>query len=108
MGCRISGKINYSLKDVIIILQPISRRIRSERLFIQNGHSGQLKGIDERPKDVRKSIPHFIRKAIDKRKDWSAISSMFGIFSIPEKLSTLSETKEIKKFAEDQGNLGGR
>ncbi|HBZ22061.1 MAG TPA: hypothetical protein DEO60_13095 [Bacteroidales bacterium] len=105
MGCRIAGKINYSLKDVIII--PATNKPQEEirkTFFYKIGIQVNLKGIDERPKDVRKSIPHFISKAIDKRKDNSVISSWFGIY-YSEKITTLSETKEIKKFAEDLGNL---
>jgi hypothetical protein len=105
VGCRISGKINYSLKDVIII--PATNQPQDEirkTFFYKMGIQVNLKGIDERPKDVRKSIPHFIRKAIDKRKDSSVISSLFGI-NYSGKITTLSETKEIKKFAEDQGDL---
>jgi len=105
MGCRIAGKINYSLKDVIII--PATNKPQEEirkTLFYKIGIQVNLKGIDERPKDVRKSIPHFISKAIDKRKDSSVISSLFGI-NYSGKITTLSETNEIKKFAEDQGDL---
>jgi len=104
-GCRISGIINYSLKDIIII--PATNQLQDEirsTFFYKMGIQVSIKGIDERPKDVRKSIPHFIRKAIGKRKDSSVISSLFGINCSGE-ITRLSETKEIKKFAEDQGDL---
>lgn len=104
-GCRISGKINYSLKDIIII--PATNQPQDEirkTFFYKMGIQVNIKGIDERPKDVHKSIPHFIRKAIDKRKDSSVICSIFGI-NCPGEITKLSETKEIIKFAEDQGDL---
>jgi DNA-binding NtrC family response regulator len=104
-GCRISGKINYSLKDIIII--PATNQPQDEirkTFFYKMGIQVNIKSIDERPKDIRKSIPHFIGKAIDKRKDSSAIISLFGINGRGE-ITILSETKEIKKFAEDQGDL---
>jgi energy-coupling factor transporter ATP-binding protein EcfA2 len=104
-GCRISGKINYSLKDIIII--PATNQPQDEirkTFFYKMGIQVNIKSIDERPKDVRKSIPHFIGKAIDKRKDSSVISRLFRI-SGTEEISRLSETKEIRTFAEDQANL---
>jgi len=104
-GCRISGKINYSLRDVIIIPatnQP-QDRIKKE-FYYRMGIQVSIKGIDDRPKDVRKSIPHFIRKVIDKRKDTSIMGSIFGTSS-PGNATILSETLEVKKFAEDQADM---
>ena len=104
-GCRISGKMTYSLKDVIIISatnQP-REKIRKD-FYYKMGLEVNIKGIDERPKDVRKSIPYFISKAIGKRKDYAAVNNMFGIRGLRD-VSGLSETEEVKNFALEQGSL---
>ena len=104
-GRRISGKLNYSLKDVIIISatnQP-RNRIR-EDFYYKMGFEVNIKGIDERPMDVRKSIPHFIRMAIGKRKDYAAVINMFGISGLRD-VSKISKADEVKNFAREQGSL---
>jgi transcriptional regulator of acetoin/glycerol metabolism len=104
-GCRVSGKMIYHLRDLIVISatnQP-HEKIRKD-FYYKLGIEVNLKGIDERPRDVRKSIPHFIRKAIGKRKDYGAINGMFSISGITHP-SQLSETEEIIKFSKDQADL---
>ena len=104
-GCRISGIMNYSLKDIIIIPstnQP-QEKFRDD-FYYKMGIHVTMKSIDERPDDVRKSIPYFIRKAIDKRKDCSIIGKAFSTGSAGTG-TKLSETREIIKFAEEQSDL---
>jgi hypothetical protein len=104
-GCRLSGKLTYSLKDLIIISatnQP-REKIRDD-YYYRMGIEVNIKGIDERPKDVRKSIPHFICNAIGKRKDYAAVINMFKI-SGHRDLSKLSDAEEVKNFAREQGDL---
>jgi DNA-binding NtrC family response regulator len=104
-GRRIGGKINYSVKDLIIITATNQPREKLRKDFYYKlGIDVEIKGIDERPNDVRKSIPHFLSKAIGKRKDRAAIVKMFGI----EKLSggiSLSEISEVRNFAKEQSAL---
>lgn len=104
-GCRVSGKMIYHLKDLIVISatnQP-HEKIRKD-FYYKLGIEVNLKGIDERPKDVRKSIPHFIRKAIGKRKDYGAVNGMFRISGITH-ASQLPETEEIIMFSNEQADL---
>jgi transcriptional regulator with AAA-type ATPase domain len=104
-GRRISGKMDYSLKDVIIISatnQPRDR-IRDD-FYYKMGVEVNIKGIDGRPKDLRKSIPYFIGKAIGKRKDYAAVIHMFGIKGL-QNINKLSETGEVKNFAQEMAGL---
>jgi hypothetical protein len=97
--------MTYSLKDLIIISatnQP-KEKIRKD-FYYKMGLEVNIKGIDERPKDVRKSIPYFISKAIGKRKDYAAVNNMFGIRGLRD-VSGLAETEEVKNFALEQGRL---
>jgi DNA-binding NtrC family response regulator len=104
-GRRIEGEMEYSLKDLIIICatnQP-RNRIR-EDFYYRLGMEVNLKGIDERPKDVLKSIPHFICNAIGKRKDYAAIINTFGIRRLSD-VKKISETEEIKSFAREMTGI---
>ena len=104
-GYRLSGKITYSLKDLIIISatnQP-REKIRDD-YYYRMGIEVNIKGIDERPKDVRKSIPHFICRAIGKRKDYAGVINMFKISGLRD-ISKLSDTEQVKNFAREQGDL---
>jgi hypothetical protein len=104
-GCRISGKMNYPLKDIIIISatnQP--RDMIRDDFYYKMGIEVNINELDERPKDVRKAIPYFIIKAIGKRKDYAAIINMFGIKGI-KKVNKLQETAEVRNFAQYQSNL---
>jgi hypothetical protein len=104
-GCRISGIMNYSLKDIIIIpsTNQSQEKFRDD-FYHKMGIHVTIKSINERPDDVRKSIPHFIRKAIGKRKDSSIIGKVFGTGSAGT-ATLLSGTREIIKFAEEQADL---
>ncbi|OFY67534.1 MAG: hypothetical protein A2V46_02800 [Bacteroidetes bacterium RBG_19FT_COMBO_42_7] len=104
-GCRISGKMIYSLKNIIIISATNQPRDKIRKdFYYKMGLEVNIKGIDERPKDVRKSIPYFICKAIGKRKDYAAVNNMFGIKGLRD-VSKLSETEEVKNFGQEQGGL---
>ncbi len=104
-GRRIAGKIDYSLKDLIIISATNRPRdmLRND-FYYKIGFDVEIKGIDERPKDVINAIPYFIRKAIGKRKDYSAIQKIFGINDLPNSLK-LSETEEVNNFAQEQSTI---
>jgi len=104
-GKRILGKLTYSLKDLIIISatnQP-RERLRDD-YYYRMGIEVNIKGIDERPKDVRKSLPYFIGRAIGKRKDYAAIISMFRVSGV-RNISQLLETQKFKNFTREQSNL---
>ena len=104
-GCRVSGIMNYSLKDFIII--PSTNQPREkfrDDFYHKMGIQVTMKSIDERPDDVRNSIPYFILKAIDKRKDYSMIGKAFSTVGAGTG-TKLSETGEIIKFAEEQSEL---
>jgi len=104
-GMRMRGKMIYSINDLIIISatnQP-REKLRDD-FYYKLGIKVEIKGIDERPKDVRKSVPYFIRKAIDKRKDQISIAGVFGT-SDQLNLYKLSETEHVMNFAEEQSNL---
>ena len=100
-GRRISGKIDYSLKDLIIISatnQPRDR-IRDD-FYYKLGIEVRIKGIDERPGDVLKAIPYFICKSIGKRKDYAAVINMLGIRGL-RNISSLSDTDEVVDYADE-------
>jgi hypothetical protein len=104
-GCRVAGRLNYSVRDVIIISatnQP-REKIRND-FYYKLGIEVNTKGIDERPKDVIKSIPYFISKAIGKRKDYAVIYNIFGIRGGNDH-TKISETEEVKMFAEEQTKI---
>ena len=104
-GRRISGKMDYSLRDLIIIAatnQP--REMLRNDFYYKIGFDVEIKGIDERPKDVRRSIPYFIRKAIGKRKDNEAVIKMFGITELQD-VSKLAEAEQVRNFAQEQSEL---
>ncbi len=101
-GIRLSGNMTYSLKDLIIITatnQP--RDMIRDDLYYKMGIEVNIKGIDGRPKDVIRAIPYFIRRAIGKRKDYGAVNRIFGISGVLDP-SKLSETDEIRNFAQEQ------
>jgi len=106
-GCRKSGRMNYSLKDLIIITatnQP-QDKVRKD-FYYRMGIQVVLKGIDERPDDIRKSVPYFIGKAMDKRKDLPAICRMFGVkFRSGDEPPVLSGNSTVNKFARDLSGL---
>ena len=100
-GRRMGGKMDYSLKDLIIIAATNRprKKIRDD-FYYKIGIEVEIKGIDERPKDTVKSIPHFIAKAIGKRKDYSSVTRMFGLtISDIRSVNKLSEAEEVKNFA---------
>jgi hypothetical protein len=103
-GIRLSGSVAYSLKDLIIITATNQPRemIRND-LYYKMGIEVNIKGIDERPEDVIRAIPYFISRAIGKRKDYGAVNGMFGISGVQDP-SKLSETEEIKNFAQEQAD----
>ena len=104
-GKRILGKLTYSLKDLIIISatnQP-RERLRDD-YYYRMGIEVNIKGIDDRPKDVCKSLPYFIGRAIGKRKDYAAIIGMFGVSGI-RNLSQLMETEKLNSFVREQSKL---
>jgi|GEM_PF-3044084 DNA-binding NtrC family response regulator len=100
-GCRISGRMNYSLRDVIIISatnQPRDK-IRND-FYYKLGIEVNIKGIDERPKDTLKSLPWFIGRAIGKRKDYATIINVFGISGLRD-IGKIADTDQVKEFAQD-------
>lgn len=105
-GRRMGGKMDYSLKDITIIAATNRPRnkIRDD-FYYKIGNEVEIKGIDERPKDVRKSIPHFIAKALGKRKDYAAVISMFGLtINDIKSITRLSEAREVRNFAKSLGD----
>ena len=101
-GIRLSGNMTYSLKDLIIITATNqSREMIRDDLYYKMGIEVNIKGIDERPKDVIRAIPYFIHRAIGKRKDYGAVNRIFGISGVLDP-SKLSETSEIRNFAQEQ------
>ena len=105
-GCRISGRMNYSLKDLIIIMSTnqLQDKLRKD-FYYRVGFQVVIKGIDERPDDILKSIPYFIGKAMDKRRDRPAMCRMFGIKFISGDEATLSGNSTVNKFARDLSGL---
>jgi len=104
-GRRIGGKKDYLLNDIIIICatnQP--RENLREDFYYRLGIEVYLKGIDERPKDLLRSIPFFIGKAIGKRKDYAAVINMFGIRGLRD-VSKISETDEVKSFSQEMTDV---
>jgi DNA-binding NtrC family response regulator len=100
-GSRIFGRMDYPLDDLIIITatnQPYEK-VRKD-FYYRMSIQVIIKSMDERPNDIRKSIPYFIIKAIDKRKDKSAISKVFGI-NLSGIQNRFSETDDVKSFADD-------
>jgi DNA-binding NtrC family response regulator len=99
-ACRIGGKMEYSLKDLIIISATNQPPAMFRVDFLNRlGFAVEIKGIDDRPNDVLRAIPYFICKAIGKRKDYAAIINMFGIRGLHE-VNKISETDEVKNFSE--------
>ena len=104
-GSRIRGKMIYSVDNLIIIAATNKpRNTLREDFYYKLGIEVEIKGIEERPKDVRKSVPYFIKKAIGKRKDQSLLAEMFGTGN-QVNLYELSETEPVKIFAEEQSDL---
>ncbi|MBG0860914.1 MAG: sigma 54-interacting transcriptional regulator [Bacteroidales bacterium] len=104
-GRRIGGKMDYSLKDIIIISATNQPRTRMRQDFYYKlGMDVEINSIDKRPDDVRKAIPHFIGKAIGKRKDYAAVTNMFGLsISDIKSVSKLSEADKVRSFAKSLG-----
>ncbi len=105
IGRRIHGSFDYSLNDLIIISatnQP-REKLRND-FYFKLGIDIDLKGIDDRPRDVLNLVPVFICNGIEKRKDTDKVFNMFGI-STQGRKKKLSETKEVRQFAKEQSKL---
>ncbi len=104
-GRRVAGKMDYTLKDLIIIAATNRPRDKIRKDFYYKiGIDVEVKGIDERPKDLQKSIPYFIAKALGKRKDYASVTRMFGLSSRDIKsIDRLSEAQGIKQYSEELG-----
>ncbi len=103
-GTRISGKLDYSLKDLIVISatnQP-KDKIRPD-LYYKLGVKVEMKGIDERREDIQVAIPYFISKAFDKRKDYQDILDFFGINELDED-NAISESEDVLAYSKREGD----
>ncbi len=104
-GRRLAGKMDYSLRDIIIITATNKPPGEFRKDFYYRiGREVNMKGIDERPKDVTKSIPYFISRAIGKRKDYAAVINMFGIRGLRD-INKLPDTEEVTRFAREMGDM---
>jgi hypothetical protein len=102
-GTRISGKLDYSLKDLIIISATNQPKDKIRRdLYFKLGVKVELNGIDERPEDIQVAIPYFISRAFDKRKDYQDILEFFDINDLEEN-KAISESDAVLAFSEKEG-----
>jgi Cdc6-like AAA superfamily ATPase len=102
-GRRTGGKMDYSLKDLIIISATNRPResIR-EDLYYRIGADVDIMGLDDRPEDFQNFIPIFICNAIGQRTDYEVIKKLFGINNV-KRNSDIPNTSEVKRFAATQG-----
>ncbi len=101
-GRRTGSKMDYSLKDLIIISatnQP-REKIRDD-LYYRVGEVIEIKGLDDRREDFRNFIPGFICNGVGQRTDYDVIKKLFDI---KEKVKDdeIPETAQVRKFAEKQ------